>query len=185
MFEGIFLVSPEPGNGDPLHVTLYDLLGGKNALDQEFAAGSILMTSADSQFTAVVSPKGEVTVVDLAKRAPIAALRVHAEHLAGIKRACCFATATTSTWPYRRSQLRHPAVRRTPFSRGRAVPVNGWLYAFRRDNSKERWRLNMTNQFIMMDRFDESPLIVAAGAYPRGETLASQHHSPHSGRCKE
>ena len=46
-----------------------------------------------------------------------------------------------------------------------SVVVNGELYAFARQTGKVRWHLRMYGQTILLDRFDELPLVLCASTF--------------------
>ena len=167
------ILASDNGDGEPVQLRLYDVLTGKDVWRQEFPVQSIVAESVDAELLAVVTQKGEGTVIDLAARREVAKLWLDRRHLKRVK----FATLLrdrTSFYLALQGDM-GPDTDNVPHSlfQGElsSVPVNGRLYAFTRNTGKVRWHLDMPGQTILLDRFEELPLVLCAASFRKDKGM--------------
>jgi outer membrane protein assembly factor BamB len=163
---GCLLVAQE-GDTTPLELFLYDVLAGKEVWHRQFPAKSVVAESVDPDLVAVLAPGGDAWVIDLSARRELAKLRLDPKYLHGLRSATLLNDRANFYVALRGEQK--PDADEAPVSlfQGElgSVVVNGELYAFGRETGKVRWHLRMYGQTILLDRFDELPLVLCASRF--------------------
>src|SRR5262249_30880792 len=152
----------------------------KDVWQQSYPAGSIVLRSEDPNLTGVVEPDGKVTVMDLRTQKEV--LKVPAydpkdpwkgidpkqlgkeTQITVLKDAqqfylAFFAANETGGGPW-------PAVLNG--SGLRSLPLNGKLYAFEMDTGAYKWYVNVPNQMILLDHFEDLPIVLCTARYNKG-----------------
>jgi outer membrane protein assembly factor BamB len=167
--DGRLLTSDAGPNGE-VHLRLYDVLAGKDLWTGLYPARSIVTQSTMAELTAVVMPTGEIAIIDLAARKELVRTRVEAAALEKLQSATVLADRQHCYLALvREQQPDDKEVATGSLFQGEltSVPVNGRLYAFDRVTGKTRWYQHLPNQTILVDRFDDLPLILCAAQVQR------------------
>ncbi len=158
-------------SGDDLHLRLYDVLTGKDVWHQRMPAGSTIGYSEQPHLVAVVTPKGDVTVFDLAARRELLKTHVEPKHLEQLKSTVLFGDSANSYLALVREAPRESDGTTTALFQVEltSVDVNGWVYAFDRATGKRRWFANLPGQAILFDRFADLPIVICASRITRNQ----------------
>jgi outer membrane protein assembly factor BamB/tetratricopeptide (TPR) repeat protein len=166
---GHYLLLSENGANSRIVVRLYDIVAGQDVWKQDYAARSIVAQCEDAGLTGIVEPNGKVHVIDLRARKeimngemndPSERLRsVQSFHLLSDRNCYYFASQKAAVnGGMATSQpdiMTHLGMR--------AVPVSGFLHAFNRKNGSLMWDSPVkTQQYLMMEQFEDLPLLFMA-----------------------
>jgi outer membrane protein assembly factor BamB len=160
----------DDGPAGEMILRLYNILTGKDDWKQAFPSGSVVLSSPAPELLGVISPEGVVAVVDLATRRDGPRLHIDARHRANVTAGCLLADAgqfyvgLQGHGEGSLSAMDGP----NPYFRGLiSAPVNGMLYAFDRATGDLRWYSQAPSQAILLERFDELPVILCAAVSTR------------------
>jgi outer membrane protein assembly factor BamB/tetratricopeptide (TPR) repeat protein len=170
---GRCILAAAHGEGVPVRLRLYDMLTGKDVWQREFPEKSVVADSVDPNLLAVVSPKGDAIVIDLAARRELVKMRLHPGALERIKSATLLHDRSSFYLALvRQSEMNPEQESATTLFQGdlSSVPVNGRLYAFARDTGKVRWYHDMVGQTILLDQFDDLPIVLCASTVDKQPT---------------
>lgn len=162
------------GQEKGLIVRLYDVRTGKDVWQRSFAAGSRPVRSEDESFAAVLGPDGRVTVMDAVSGKELTVLPLDPAHVADSRDLRLLADAlqfyVATDTPPAADEYAGGIVQPNllPGSGLRSLPVNGWLYAFRRDNGKVAWRTEVEPQHLLLTEFRALPVLILTA---RGQKL--------------
>jgi hypothetical protein len=150
----------------------HDIATGADVWKAKYRPKSIVTRSEDSSLAGVVEPDGKVHVVDLRMRKEVMAGRMEKEdvllhlrnvqtiHLLHDRRHFYFACqAEMDINDYNRGDNAGLQANVTPQLGIRGVPINGPLYAFERGSGEIAWIVLAKNQFLILDRFQELPVV--------------------------
>jgi outer membrane protein assembly factor BamB/tetratricopeptide (TPR) repeat protein len=168
------LLVSEEGPNREVRLRLYDLPTGKDVWAREFPAGSVLLSAPLAEWAGMAAPDGAVTVVDLEAGRETLRLALDRRHLEKVTGGQLFADADQV---YVALQGPGDGVTKildgpNPFFRAglASAPVNGMLYAFDRSRGGLRWFSATPAQSILLERFDELPLLLCAATCTRQGT---------------
>jgi outer membrane protein assembly factor BamB len=154
---------------------LYDVHTGKDLVNRKFSRGAMLMHSQDPALAGVVEPSagGKVTAVDLTTNQDVLVTRVEpadvdkAQEIHLLQDAQQFYVA-----------VHRPAdVQANPWGNSywanvsngmRWLMVNGKVYAFERKTGKMRWWAQVPNQMLVLDQFQDMPMLLFTAQYNKG-----------------
>jgi outer membrane protein assembly factor BamB/tetratricopeptide (TPR) repeat protein len=169
---GRYLLLSETNATNSVVLRLYDVASGQDVWKETYPARSIVARSEDASLTGVVEPEGKVHVIDLKARKEVLSgeLWEPSESLKGVQRFHLLADRTNFYFvPSTGNELNaamqmgqmggfvQPSNVMTQFGM-RTVPVHGELQAFER-GTKERWHLSIKNQYVILDQFEDLPLL--------------------------
>lgn len=162
----------EGTGGQPRVLRLFDLGTGKDVWKKEYSARAIPIKSHNSDWAGFVKPNGEAEIIETRTGNTLATLKIDEKNL------------ETDLKPAGQAQLLADAERfylildRDPSANSsngtsrlgtanmlRTVNVNGPIYAFDRGTGKRLWWYGdglLENQQLVLDRFSEMPVIIAA-----------------------
>jgi outer membrane protein assembly factor BamB/tetratricopeptide (TPR) repeat protein len=168
---GRSLLISQEGAREEVQLRLYDVHSGKDLWTRAFPPKSIVLDSRSPELVVVASPDGTITLTDLKTRREVQRLKVDALHLDKV---------TSGTLLQDRTQyyvaLLGPNSPNNNIVDGpnpnfmgglNAVPVNGMLYAFDRATGEMRWNTNLLCQTILIERFEDLPVILCSAASVR------------------
>jgi hypothetical protein len=153
---------------------LYDLGSGKDLWRKEYSAKSIPIKSHNNEWTGYVKPDGEVEIVEVSTGKTVTTLRIDQNNLeADLKpahQAQLFVDADRYYLVFDRELSAGSSNGSSRLNVGnqfmlRVQNVNGALYAFDRGSGKRLWHYGnglLENQQLVIDRFAELPVILAA-----------------------
>ena len=164
--------------------SLYDPIAGKTVWTRDYPlTGSAVIQTLDPKITGILLADGKFELFGTADGRPIAAGTADAEVMRGSERATLepFALLDAErvylfvsrggpnegvTFVYRNANAPAP----------RGMPVNGPVVAFDRATGKRLWYNldSLTAQRLIVERFDEVPALVAAGATRDPETNSAR-----------
>ncbi len=173
---GHCVAASETGPNNSVVVRLRDLLTGKDLWTKTFPEKTVLLNSAQPELLAMAQPDGIVDLVDLGALrdgTPSSLPRqllVERRHIQGqggwllrdhdhLYLALTGPEKPAGLFP--ESAVGHFEGELT------SVPVDGMLYAFDRGNGSRRWLVPLPGQAILLNRFDELPLILCASVNQR------------------
>jgi outer membrane protein assembly factor BamB len=170
VINGRLLVSEEGPAGE-LSLRRVNVLTGKDDWARLFPGGSIVLSSPAADLLGVMDPESVVTVVDLAAGRSGPRLSLGPGQRARVMGGCLlgdgrhFYVAVQGQGEGSISVVGEPS----PWFRGglTATPANGLLYAFDRAGGRPRWYSRLPAQAILLERFDELPVIVCAAVSAR------------------
>jgi hypothetical protein len=178
---GRHLLLSEAGANNSVLVRLYDVVSGKDVWKQSYPTRSIVGRSEDATLTAVVEPDGKVHVIDLQARKEVVsgALKDPVEHWKGVEQ---FTLLSDRSHFYLAPQA---AAQNAAMPMGmppsnvmthlgmRSVFVNGWLNTFDRGSGENLWWLEVKNQYLILDQFQDLPLLfLTAHTMPNQNMMA-------------
>jgi outer membrane protein assembly factor BamB/tetratricopeptide (TPR) repeat protein len=169
-----------------LNLRIYDVLAGRNLWEQKFPAGSILLRSEDPRLAGAIEPDGTLRVVDLTTtrevlKAKLKSGKIAARDLDKAKSVHLVSDANAIYVAVNGPD--DPSVVRMTWMPGmpsvqpllasgfglRALPVNGDLYAFRRDTGALLWVADVANSMLTLAHFEDMPVVLLTGRYNKRE----------------
>jgi outer membrane protein assembly factor BamB/tetratricopeptide (TPR) repeat protein len=157
------LLVSEKGPADEVRLRLYDPHTGQDLWKQTFPAQSIVLDAQAPELLGVVAPDGAITLVDLKERRELAKLTVERKHLEKVQRGTLLRDRTQYYVAFQGNNEAAPNTIDGPYPNVlglQTVPVNGMLYAFDRKTGELRWHSRVPAQMIVLDRFDELPVLL-------------------------
>jgi outer membrane protein assembly factor BamB/tetratricopeptide (TPR) repeat protein len=174
---GQCVLTSEQGEKKQLVLRLYDLVQGKDLWKQTYPADSRLLPSFAPELVAVLQPDGRVALTDLrAERDGVPSsvpkqLVLEAKHRQGILDGLLLQDAgqlyLVLNYPPGGAGALVEDV--NPYFTGElsSTRVDGLLYAFDRTTGARRWFQSLSPQYLLLNRFDELPLILCASIIMR------------------
>jgi hypothetical protein len=159
---------------EPRVLRLYDLGTGKDVWKRQYSPTSIPIKSHHSEWTGYVKPTGEAEIIDIQTGKIVATLRIDAKNLeSDLKPATQAQLLSDADRYYLILDRDYGAASSNGTTRLgaqqqfslRTISVNGPLYAFDRGTGKRLWSYGdglLENQQLVIDRFAELPVILAA-----------------------
>jgi hypothetical protein len=158
----------EAGNAPVLR--LYDAATGKDDWRQEFLVGALPIRCEEPGLTGMVEPNGNVTVWAARTKTPVMSCRLPASD--GENRVMAYRLVGDADNFYLASErlraedvLSEPRPLFLPWAGLRAIPVNGNLYAFRRNTGQLIWYNELRNQMLLLAGIERLPMLVLASRY--------------------
>jgi outer membrane protein assembly factor BamB len=165
------LLLSEGEAGKEVVLRLYDVPSGKDVWRQTFPAGSVVLQTEEPDLAAVVTPKGEVRVTDLATQKEVLSATVRPELLKGVTEGHLLADGDTCYVMLRAegANERVPAwwSNVQPASGLRVISVNGAVWAFDRGTGKLRWENEVPHQQMVLTRWKELPVLLFTARQPK------------------
>jgi outer membrane protein assembly factor BamB/tetratricopeptide (TPR) repeat protein len=170
--DGRLLLSEENSNGGRRY-HLYDIPTGKDLWERTFTDPAIVLHSEQPHLLAVVESQneGRVTVIDLRKRQQLLETKLShpKEDLDKVSEGNLLADADSYYLTFQRNPDGRANVFGGPYQNVmnglRWINVNGKVYAFERPTGKLRWYAEVPNQILLIDQFQESPILVFTARY--------------------
>jgi hypothetical protein len=171
----ILVSEPPPANGGPT-LRIYDVPTGQDLWKETYPAGSVLLHSEDPRLAGVFEPEGKIRVVNLDTQKEVLNARVDdPKHFAGVSSihlladskhyyVACNGPINPQLMPFGGVQLNLMAGTGL-----RALPINGYLYAFASDTGKLHWRSTgkVENQMIVLEQFEDLPIVLFTARYQK------------------
>jgi outer membrane protein assembly factor BamB len=162
-------------DSDAREVTLhlYDIDTGKDAWRMAFPSGSRVLHSETPGLAGAVTPDGRVTVVDLGTKREVLSATIDTKRFGQAKEVrllgdrsaiylACSAAVDPMQFPFGGP---FPGV--FPGSGISSVPTSGRVFAFDRADGKKRWEADVTDQRLLLDQFDDLPVLIFATLYQK------------------
>ncbi len=178
------MLAADTGPGGAVTLHLYDIVAGKDVWTKNFPARTQVLRSEDPHLAGVVDPDGKVLVFDLLTQKEVLntdkgydlgnpKTGMEPGHLANMQGItllsdgqqiylACNGQADPNTAPIGGVQ---PNL--MPGLGMRSVPVNGWLYSYDRRTGTFKWRNQVPNQMIVLDHFQEMPMVLFTSRYQK------------------
>jgi outer membrane protein assembly factor BamB len=156
-----------------LKLHLYDVASGKDLWSQSYPVGSLALNAPEGDYAGAVEPNGRVRVTDLRSGKEVLNATMKAEDLAGVERLQLLADAdyfyVACVKPTDGNITPFGGVRSNlmPGTGLRALPVNGMVYSFVRRTGKLNWYTSMPDQMVVLDRFEELPVVLFTATYQK------------------
>jgi outer membrane protein assembly factor BamB len=173
-FGGRLLVS-ENAAGGGTQIRLYDIITGKDVWKKSLPASSVVLGADSGDLTGFVEPTGDLTVIDLHTLREAMHAHVDPAHLKDVNEG----------WLLEDGNQIYVALNRkgddggglppgysTNFSGMRTMRVNGTVYAFHRDTGKRNWYYHAVNQRLLVEQFQELPMLVFSAHFSRPANAA-------------
>lgn len=175
----LLVYEPDPqGNGQVLR--LHDVRAGKDVWKKAFPANSFPLRSITPRLTGAIAPDGKAVILDTATGKELLRVSVEAVYLEKVQQVSLLADSSQLYLAIHgpldaAGGVNSEAEANFHGSRPNA-PVNGMLYAFDRETGRLNWRNRTSNQLIILDRFEDLPVVLCSAWYqkvtgPGGETL--------------
>jgi hypothetical protein len=178
---GRHVLVTELGQHEELLVRLYDVQTGKDLWKKSYPAGSVLLETNGPDFLGVADSKGHVEMLDAQTGAELQRLLVESKYM---EKATSGFLVRDKTQLYVGFQL--PKDDKSNVEDGPnadstgelvSLPINGMMFAFDRKTSKLRWGNRLPYQMVVLERFDDMPIILCSamttrGAGPNGGNVA-------------
>jgi hypothetical protein len=150
----------------------HDLRTGKDVWRKDFPDKSLSLPSAVPGLVAVVTPRGEGTVLEQASGRVLARVQVEAGYIEKVRGG--YLLADRERFYFAFAEVKDPAHRlldgpHPNFSPGLGptLPLDGRLYAFARADGAVCWFKAMPNQMLLLDSFDELPVVLCSATSTR------------------
>lgn len=168
-----FLTAEETAKGEQV-LRLYDVHTGKDLWRKEFPAKSSIVRGV-GDLAGVVDPEGNLSVFDIRSQKEVLKTRVKAEDLEKLTEAWVLADRNLIYVLLNRPPEPIPGIQGGLLSNIHPVlsslPASGTLHAFDRAGGKMRWSNAVTNQQLLLEQFDESPLLIFTVKYAKLENM--------------
>jgi outer membrane protein assembly factor BamB len=174
----ILYVEPGPAGGQV--AKLYDPLKGEDVWSQTLTTGAIVLQSMAPdlfgaiEFDPATPAEGKLTVTNLRDRKLVLNSKVETRH---VEKMLSIALHTDGkdyyilcNGPMNPALARFGGVVQPPImlNQGmRALAVNGFVYAFNGETGQRRWFNRIEDQMLILDRFEDMPLMLFASRYNR------------------
>jgi outer membrane protein assembly factor BamB/tetratricopeptide (TPR) repeat protein len=158
---------------DRVRLRLYDVRAGKDVWVETYPAKAFVLRSAAPGLTGAVLPDGTVHVLDVASGKELLKPKMGSQYLVKVDEVrlladaanvcvACVGAADPNITAFGgvRSNL-------MPGTGLRALPVNGQFYAFNRATGKVRWYVSMPNQMLVLNHFEELPVVLFTSTYQK------------------
>ena len=168
---GRCVLASEPGAQEEVRLRLYDVQTGQDVWKKTFPPRSVVLESALPELTAVASPDGIVTVVDLAARKELIRLALDdLRHLDKVTRGMLLRDRTQYYLAFQSSDTA-PGVVGDPGPNINGpikwTEVSGMIYAFDRATGARNWYTRALSQTLLLDHFEESPVLLLTAMQQR------------------
>jgi outer membrane protein assembly factor BamB len=158
--------------GEKKSMRLYDILTGKDDWRKEIEGNALLLRCEDPGLTGYVSDKGDVVVFSVKDGKEVFAGKLDekklAEHMAKVESPVLLADRERFYVMLNRPLENNNFNQNPSLTPGiRTLRVNGTMYCFDRASKKRLWYTDeqMENQQIILDQFQDLPLIIGAHWY--------------------
>jgi hypothetical protein len=161
------------GEGGGLILRLYDIRTGKDVWRLEGPANALVLNSHVPYLAGKVDPDGKVTVVDLRSRREVLRSALDPAHLKDVQEVHLLADGKRFYLACRRPTDAKAHLSGDPSGGAQgmnSVGVNGWVYAFDRTNGDALWWNEVRNQALLLEQFEELPIVLFVAALTRETT---------------
>ncbi len=171
--------------GDTI-LRLYDVQTGKDVWSRNFGQQALTLNSLETGLTGAIDANGKGVILRSTTGEEVLRFNVDKAHvnppggqpevhalLDGGSAYLFFNLPVDANQPQ--------ANRRTVYAQNaqlRGVPINGPIYAFDRHGGQLRWRKDAPPQVLLLDQFDESPLLVLASLQTQWVQMQPQAPNP-------
>jgi outer membrane protein assembly factor BamB/tetratricopeptide (TPR) repeat protein len=152
-------------------LVLYDVRSGRTLCKLTAPLGSQVLLSPDPDLAGLLAPDGKLQVADLRARRAVLSASLDRRHLANLQQGYLLADADNfyvvlcrAPEPNQPELSDWPALSGMPY-----LPVNGTVYAIDRATGAVRWYLDVRRQTLLLDQFEDLPLLVFAVGVDRQE----------------
>ncbi|MFO0879083.1 MAG: PQQ-binding-like beta-propeller repeat protein [Gemmataceae bacterium] len=171
--QGRTILAAQTDAKNQLTLRLYDVLTGQDVWKQTYPAGTLQLASEDPRLAGVAEPDGTIRVFDMMTRKEVLTTKLldakHLEKAQGV--------TLVSDPDYLFLAINGEAdPNLAPGGGGlqpnvlngsglRSVPVNGMVYAYRRDTGKLQWFNPVENSQMIVSQFAELPAVLFTARY--------------------
>ncbi len=159
---GTLLARDTNAKGEPV-IRLYDCAAGKDLWSRAFPLKSTLLVSDNADLTGAVDPEGQLTVVQVSTQRELLKTTVKKEQVAALTNAHLlndrdnfYVVLNHAAKPIE-GATNEP--QRNVFAGMGTLDVNGAVYAFDRAAGKTRWAIEVANQKLVLEQFQDSPVL--------------------------
>jgi outer membrane protein assembly factor BamB len=171
---GRLLVSEKTANNGQT-LRLYDIVSGKDVWKKVLSPGAVTLNAENGEAVGFVEPTGAVTVVDLRTLQETLHANVDPAHLADLTEGWLLEDGEQVYAVFNRKGEENPGMPpgyATNFSGMRTMRVNGTVYAFHRETGKRNWYCHAENQRLLLEQFEELPMLVFSAHFSRPANAA-------------
>ncbi len=175
---GRTLLVSEPNGAAGTVLRQYDVLTGKDLMKETFGPGALLLKSEDPHLTGMVEADGHIKIINLKSGKAVVDTRANPgiykpepQRFAGATSVNLVSDrqdyfVTVNGPPNQQiMQFGGPMSNLMPGTGLRCLPVNGWVFAFNGATGKERWHDQVPNQMLVLEHFDEVPMMLFTSRY--------------------
>ena len=166
---GRTLLVQEPAATGGLTVRHYDVGTGKDLWSETFPAGSVVTRTEDPNLVPVLNPgDGKLRVFDLRTKKEVLSVTLRPSDLVNMHGVTVltdgtyFFVAVNGPTDPQGGVAMSGLLSNTGMQ---SVPVNGELYCFVAATGKTKWRNTVENQMIVVDYFQELPIVLMTSRY--------------------
>jgi outer membrane protein assembly factor BamB len=145
----------------------YDILSGKDLWQKEMPHDAVLLATEEPELTGVVAPDGKLTVIDLRIPGEVLQAQVRPADLDKVSAGLLLQDSKQYYVILNRPEEPKPELQ-GPYPNVvglRAAHVNGTVYALYRQTGKLNWITPAENQIVLLERFQELPMMVFTARY--------------------
>jgi tetratricopeptide (TPR) repeat protein len=161
------LLVSEEGPKEERILRLYDVHTGKDLWRKTYPAHSIVIEPHVPEVTGIVTPDGAVTLFDTLTQKEILRAKVEPKHLDKVSGIRLLADRGQFYLAFQGADaapgiLGGDGTSESVMGAVRTVPISGMLYAFDRATGDLRWYSRVPRQSIIVERFEDMPLILCS-----------------------
>jgi hypothetical protein len=162
------VLASEAGPQGAVVLRLYDVIAGKDLWKRSFAPGTVVLKVEDPDLAGAVEPDGTLTAVDLTTRREVLRTTVEKTYLDKVNDGLLLADRRDFYVILNRPPEPNPLMpgaQQGPWTTMgglRTAPVNGWVFAFRRDSGELHWRTlePVLQQQLLLEQFQDLPMLL-------------------------
>ena len=152
---------------DAVTLRLYDPLSGKDVWKQAFAPKSIVLQGDEGDLAGAIEPDGQVHVVDLATRKEVLTAKSKMDPKF-LDKDATYTVLGDALDVYVVPDAAPAAMTKfntnlMPGTGLRGLNANGMIYAFKRSNGEHHWLFAAANVQLVLDQFEEMPMLLLTG----------------------
>ncbi len=161
---------PEPGR-----LLVVEMNGGKEIVSRILPSGTRAAVTDLGDLAGLIGPQGEVEFVSLPDGKTVHKVMVEPSHVEKIQMHLVADNSRIYLVPNKPSEQLLGGIQTNFMGQLmlRLLPANGDVYAFDRQTGKLAWRNNLVNQLMILDRFEELPMVIFTSRFNRLVNIAN------------
>jgi outer membrane protein assembly factor BamB len=163
--DGRLLVLEKDAPAQVLH--LYELRSGQDLWKKNLSPDTVLLRTEDPELAGVVEPDGKLTVVDLRLAREIFHAQLQPADMDKVDAGLLLQDSQQYYVILNRPGEQRPDLL-GPFPNIvflRSTPVNGTVHAFHRQTGERSWYVSVSNQMILLERFQDLPMMLFSARF--------------------
>lgn len=159
----------------PSKLVVVDMNGGKEILSRNLPMGMRAMVTDLGDLAGLIGPQGEVEFVSLPDGKTVHKVMVEPTHVEKTQIHLVADNTRIYLVPNKPSEQLLGGIQTNFMGQLmlRLLPANGDVYAFDRQTGKLAWRNTLVNQLMILDRFEELPMVIFTSRFNRLVNIAN------------